>query len=76
MQNLTEYLNMPAFCALTGKKYKKVFKRSHSMRATATKVKANLQKVRVGNRSVKLSTRALRTMKKNSHKSYPLTMAA
>jgi ribosomal protein L28 len=59
-------------CALTGKKYKMAKKRSHSMRTTLIKTKANLQRVRIGNKLVKLSTRAIRTMKKNSHKSYPL----
>jgi ribosomal protein L28 len=63
---------MPAQCALTGKTYRMTTKRSHSMRATLTKVKANLQRVRIGNKIVKLSTRAIRTMKKNSQKAYPL----
>ena|GEM_PF-2355023 len=63
---------MPATCALTGITYRKVNKRSHSMRGTLTKVKANLQRVRIGNKMVKLSTTALKTMKKNKFKSYPL----
>lgn len=63
---------MPATCALTGKTYKIVNKRSHSMRGTLTKVKANLQRVKIGNRRIKLSTRALRTMKKNPYKALPL----
>jgi ribosomal protein L28 len=65
---------MPAFCAVTGKTYKMVTKRSHSMRGTLTKVKANLQKIKVGNKKVKVSTRALRTMKKNKFKSFALVM--
>jgi ribosomal protein L28 len=63
---------MPATCAMTGKTYKMTNKRSHSMRHTLTKVKANLQRVRIGNKLVKLSTRAMRTMKKNPEKAYPL----
>lgn len=54
---------MPAVCALTGKTYKKVTKRSKSMRGTLTKVKPNLQKVKIGNKRIKISTRALRTLK-------------
>ena len=54
---------MPAMCALTGKTYKIVNKRSKSMRGTKTKVKPNLQRVRIGNKWVKISTRALRTLK-------------
>lgn len=57
---------MPAQCALTGKSYMMVNKRSKSMRHTLTKVKANLQKVKIGNKRVKISTRALRTLKKVS----------
>jgi ribosomal protein L28 len=63
---------MPATCALTGKTYKIVNKRSHSMRGTLTKVKANLQTIKIGNKKVKLSTRALRTMKKNPTKGFLL----
>ena len=55
---------MPAMCALTGKTYRKVFKRPKSMHATPTKVKPNLQKIRIGNKQIKICTRALRTMKK------------
>ncbi|MBC7406021.1 MAG: 50S ribosomal protein L28 [Candidatus Parcubacteria bacterium] len=66
---------MPATCALTGKTYKMTVKRSHSMRGTLTKVKANLQRIRIGNKLVKLSTRAIRTMKKYSNKSFPLVVS-
>jgi ribosomal protein L28 len=55
---------MPATCAVTGKTYMMVVKRSKSLRGTKTKVKANLQRIRIGNKMVKISTRALRTMKK------------
>jgi ribosomal protein L28 len=55
---------MPAMCAITGKTYKMVTKRSKSMRGTKTKVSANLQRVKIGNKRVKISTRALRTLKK------------
>jgi ribosomal protein L28 len=55
---------MPAMCALTGKTYKKVIKRSKSMHGTPTKVRPNLQKIRIGNKQIKISTRAMRTMKK------------
>lgn len=55
---------MPAFCALTGTTYRIVKKRSKSMHATKTKVKPNLQRIKVGNRRIKISTRALRTLKK------------
>jgi ribosomal protein L28 len=67
---------MPATCALTGKTYRKAHKRSHSMRASIVKLKANLQKVKIGNKSIKLSTRALRTLKKNKFKNYPLLINA
>lgn len=63
---------MPAFCALTGKTCRVVNKRSHSMRGTLTKVKPNLQKIKVGNKQVKISARGIRTMKKNKFKAYPL----
>ncbi len=58
---------MPAFCALTGKTYLKVCKRSKSMRGTLTKVKPNLQRIKIGNKRVKISTRALKTLKKRYH---------
>ena len=56
---------MPAMCAVTGKTYRMVTKRSKSMIGTKTKVKANLQRIRIGNKMVKISARALRTMKKS-----------
>jgi ribosomal protein L28 len=55
---------MPAMCAITGTSYRMVRKRSKSMRGTLTKVKPNLQKIKIGNKQVKISTRALRTLKK------------
>ena len=55
---------MPASCAITGKTYMVVRKRSKSMRGTLTKVKPNLQKIKIGNKQVKICTRALRTMKR------------
>jgi ribosomal protein L28 len=55
---------MPASCAVTGKTYKMVTKRSKSNVGTKTKVKANLQRIRVGNKYVKISARGLRTLKK------------
>jgi len=33
------------------------------MRGTKTKVKPNLQRIRIGNKWVKISTRAMRTLK-------------
>lgn len=54
---------MPATCAITGKTYKMVTKRSHSKVGTKTKVKPNLQRVRIGNKMVKISTRALKKLK-------------
>jgi ribosomal protein L28 len=56
---------MPAKCILTGKSYHMVTKRSHSMRGTLTKLKPNLLRRRVGNKMVKISARAWRTLKKN-----------
>ncbi len=56
---------MPAACAITGTTYRMVRKRSKSMRSTLTKVKPNLQRIKIGNKRVKISTRALRTLKKN-----------
>jgi ribosomal protein L28 len=55
---------MPAMCAITGKTYKKIIKRSKSMQSTITRVKPNLQKIRIGNKQVKISVRALRTLRK------------
>jgi ribosomal protein L28 len=55
---------MSAFCALTGKTYLKVCKRSKSMRGTLTKVKPNLQRIKIGNKRIKISTRALKTLRK------------
>ena len=55
---------MPAFCALTGKTYLIVRKRSKSMRSALTKVKPNLQRIKIGNKRIKISTRALKTFRK------------
>jgi ribosomal protein L28 len=63
---------MPATCALTGKTRLKTVKRSHSMRANIVHRKANLQPLKVGNRRIKVSARAMRTMKKNKAKVYTL----
>jgi len=57
---------MPATCILTGKSYLKVTKRSKSMRGTHTRLKANLQKIKIGNKSYKISARGLRTLKKQA----------
>lgn len=51
-------------CAATLKTYRMVRKRSKSMQGTLTKVKPNLQRIKIGNKRVKISTRALRTLKK------------
>ncbi len=40
-----------------------VTKRSHSKVGTKTKVKANLQRIRIGNKMVKISVRAMRKFK-------------
>ena len=61
---------MPAKCAITGTTYKKVKKRSKSMQATITKVKPNLQRIKIGNKRVKISVRALRTLKKKASKGF------
>lgn len=58
------FIDMPAKCAMTGKTYKIVRKRSKSMRSKLTKMKPNLVRIKVGNKRVKVSTRALRTIKK------------
>jgi ribosomal protein L28 len=58
---------MPAKCKVTGKSYHKVTKRSKSMRGTLTRLKSNLQRVKVGNKRVKISTGALRTLKKKTN---------
>lgn len=63
---------MPTFCAITGKTYRKVYKRSHSMKATITKLKPNLQKIKIGNRRVKVCTKALKMLKKKPNKSYSI----
>ncbi len=57
---------MPAKCAITGTTYKRVKKRSKSMQATITKVKPNLQRIKIGNKRVKISVRALRTLRKKA----------
>jgi ribosomal protein L28 len=57
---------MPASCAITGVTYRKVHKRSKSMQSTITKVRANLQKIKIGNRRIKVSARAMRTLKKKA----------
>jgi ribosomal protein L28 len=54
---------MPARCAITGKTRMRVKKRSKSMQATVTHVKPNLQRILIGNKRIKICTRALRTMK-------------
>jgi ribosomal protein L28 len=59
---------MPAQCAITGKTYMRVIKRSKSMQSTITRVKPNLQRVRIGNKKVKISVRALRTLEKFAKK--------
>ena len=66
---------MANFCALTGKSYHKVHKRSHSMRSTITRLKPNLQKIKVGNKQVKVCTRALKTMKKYPMRSFKLLVS-
>lgn len=60
---------MPAKCAVTGKTYRIVRKRSKSLKSTLTKVKPNLQRVKIGNKRVKISVRALRTLKKKAARS-------
>jgi len=64
--------NMPATCAITGKTYRVVRKRSKSMRSKLTKVKPNLVRVKIGNRRIKISARALRTIKKKGEMSVVL----
>jgi ribosomal protein L28 len=57
---------MPAKCAITGKTYMRVKKRSKSMQATITRVRPNLQRIKIGNKRVKICVRALRTLKKKA----------
>jgi len=57
---------MPASCAITGVTYRKVYKRSKSMQSTITRVRANLQRIKIGNRRIKISVRAMRTLKNKS----------
>lgn len=70
---------MPAICALTGKSYRKTHKRSKSMQDNITKTRPNLL-VRKGaaintmlgmdvfapNRRIKVSAKALKTLKKQN----------
>ena len=63
---------MPAICAKRGKTYKKVYKRSKSMQSTITRVRANLQRIKVGNKRIKISARGLRDLKKQMKKSLNL----
>lgn len=55
---------MPRTCALTGAKYQKIHKRSHSMQDTIVRRKPNFVIKKVGNRKIKVTARALRTLKK------------
>ncbi len=64
---------MPAKCAITGTTYKKTVKRSKSMQGTITRLKPNLQKVKIGNKKVKISARAMRTLKNKLSKSLQVT---
>jgi ribosomal protein L28 len=66
---------MPAMCAVSGKTYKNTVKRSHSMRGTIVKRKANLQRILVGNKKIKICTKVLRTMKKNPMKQWKTIFA-
>lgn len=63
---------MPAKCAVTGKTFKTTVDRSHSMQRNRRRRKPNLQvkKVVIGGKTqkVKVSTRALRTLKKKGQK--------
>jgi ribosomal protein L28 len=69
-------ITMPAFCALTGKTRHKIIKRSKSMHGTITFLKPNLvskrgeklnamlgQEYFSPNKKIKVSARALRTIK-------------
>ena len=59
---------MSKVCAISGKKALSGNRRSHSLRATRRKWNVNLQKVRVvvdgKPQTIKVSARALRTLKK------------
>jgi len=61
---------MPAMCAISGKTYKKTIKRSHSMQGTIIRRRANLQRVLIGNKKIKICTKVLRTMKRNPMKQW------
>ncbi len=59
---------MPLICPLTGIKYQKIHKRSHSMQSTITRRKPNFVIKKIGNKKVKITARGLRTLKKKSLK--------
>jgi ribosomal protein L28 len=59
---------MARACEICGKSYTKVTKRSHSMRGTITKLKANLQWLTVDGKRIKACTRCIKTKAKNAQK--------
>ena len=59
---------MPAFCALTGKTYHKVHKRSKSLQDHIVRLKPNLLIRKVGNRRIKISASAWKTLQKKMKK--------
>ena len=55
---------MPRTCAVSGAKYQKINRRSHSMQATIVHREPNFILKRVGNKKVKVTARAMRTLRK------------
>ncbi|MDO8583892.1 MAG: 50S ribosomal protein L28, partial [bacterium] len=55
---------MSRTCALTGKRANFGHSRSHSNIATKRRQNVNLQTVRINGKRIRISTRALRTIKK------------
>ena len=52
-------------CAITGRTSRSSARRSHSNIQTKTRQKANLQKKKIDGKVVIVSTRAIKTLKKN-----------
>ena len=64
---LKEIYYMPRMCSACGKTYSKTIKRSHSMRASIVRLKANLQWTRdVNGNRVKACTRCMKAVNKKA----------
>ncbi|MSR85191.1 50S ribosomal protein L28 [Candidatus Uhrbacteria bacterium] len=62
---------MSRICVLTGKKANFGNSRSHSNIATKRRQNVNLQTVRINGKRIRISTRALRTIKKLAAEIHP-----